>query len=177
MRFSTSTARHDILCTRNLNNCRLVNTAMLHSINTFLDKLLAKLEGTALNADELRIATAALLVHATTIDGRVTEEETVRLRELLTAHFKLSEDELQVLLNQAELRERESVDIYRFTAPLRDGLSPEAKCDIIEMMWHLVYADGELAPIEDNLIWRTSELLAVPARDRMELKKKVRGEG
>ena len=42
------------------------------------------------------------------------------------------------------------------------------------MMWRVVYADGELGALEDNLIWRTAELLAVPARDRMELKQMVR---
>ena len=59
---------------------------------------------------------------------------------------------------------------------LRDRLSLEEKREIIAMMWRLVYADGELDALEDNLIWRTAELLAVPARDRMELKQMVRAE-
>jgi uncharacterized tellurite resistance protein B-like protein len=65
------------------------------------------------------------------------------------------------------------VDIYRFTSVLREKLSLNEKHKIITMMWRLVYADNELAPLEDNLLWRTAELLAVPARDRMELKRMV----
>jgi uncharacterized tellurite resistance protein B-like protein len=43
-------------------------------------------------------------------------------------------------------------------------------------MWRLVFADGRLEAIEDNLIWRTAELLAVPTRDRMQLKQMIREE-
>lgn len=150
---------------------------MLHSINAFFDRLLSKSAHDALNAEEQRLATAVLLVHAVTIDGRITEEETTRLRTLLTEHFQLEAAELQSLLDEAELRERSAVDIYRFTAPLRDRLSLEEKRTIISMMWQLVYADGVLDAVEDNLVWRTAELLAVPARDRMELKRLVRDGG
>lgn len=159
-----------------LNESRLAKTAMLHSINIFFDKLFATPAGTPLSTDELQIATAALLIHAVTVDGTVTETEIERLQALLKSHFQLGNEELQHLLDEAGLQEREAVDIYRFTAPLRDRLSPEDKRNIIEMMWRLVYADGELDAAEDNLIWRTAELLAVPARERMELKRIVRDE-
>jgi uncharacterized tellurite resistance protein B-like protein len=152
-------------------------TAMLHSINAFFEKLFTASGEAALPVEDLQIATAALLIHAVTVDGMVTEAETARLQDLLKSHFQLGDDELQRLLDQAGLREREAVDIYRFTATLRDRLSPEDKRTIIEMMWRLVYADGELDPVEDNLVWRAAELLAVPARERMELKRMVRDEG
>lgn len=97
-----------------------------------------------------------------------------RLKPLLASHFQLAEGELNRLLTQAELQEKEAIDIYRFTSVLRDRLSLEEKRQIIAMMWQLVYADGVLAPLEDNLVWRTAELLAVPARDRMELKRSAR---
>jgi uncharacterized tellurite resistance protein B-like protein len=90
------------------------------------------------------------------------------------SHFQLEERELNRLLTQAQRREQEAVDIYRFTSALRDRLSLDEKRTVISMMWRLVYADGKLAPLEDNLVWRTAELLAVPARDRMELKQAVR---
>lgn len=152
---------------------------MLESINAFLDGLLSRSEkGQPLEANEKAIATAALLVHAIAIDGTITETESEHLAALLASHFALSPAEVNHLLTLAEQKEREAVDIYRFTSVLRDGLSLDDKREIITMMWSVVYADGVLTPLEDNLVWRTAELLAVPARDRMLLKQMVRdGDG
>ncbi len=126
-----------------------------------------------LDGHQAKTATAALLFHAIAIDGIADEKERTRIHALLSDHFAMSDDEVAGLLHDAEQHEKEAVDLYRFTSVLRDRLSPDEKRDIIKMMWQLVYADGELAPLEDNLVWRTAELLAVPARDRMELKKLV----
>ena len=99
-----------------------------------------------------------------------------QLHKALAEHFDLSAEEVHRLIIEAERRERDAVDLYKFTSVLRDTLSIERKREIIAMMWRLVFADGKLDPIEDNLIWRTAELLAVPARDRMQLKQMVRAE-
>jgi uncharacterized tellurite resistance protein B-like protein len=149
---------------------------MLGSITAFLESLGKREDGEQLAEHEARLATATLLFHAIAVDGTVREDEMAKLKPLLAAHFQLDESGLNRLLNEAALREKEAVDIFRFTSVLRDRLSLDEKRQIILMMWRLVYADGELAPLEDNLIWRTAELLNVPARDRMELKQIVREE-
>lgn len=151
---------------------------MFKSIAAFFDSLRDPGGGPVPGADETQLATAALLFHAIAIDGTVTEDEMARLKPLLSTHFQLSEPEFNRLLTMAQQREREAIDIFRFTSVLRERLSLEEKREIITMMWRLVYADGELGALEDNLIWRTAELLAVPARDRLELKQMVRaGDG
>jgi len=149
---------------------------MFKSIAAFFDDLRDGDKPEKPGGDETRIATAALLFHAIAIDGTITEDEMARLKPILSNHFQLSEPEFNRLLNLAQQREKEAIDIYRFTSALRGRLSLEEKREIIAMMWRVVYADGELGALEDNLIWRTAELLAVPARDRMELKQLVRAE-
>lgn len=149
---------------------------MFKSIAAFFDTLLDGDDNEKPGADETQLATAALLFHAIAIDGTVTEEEMARLKPLLSEHFQLSEPEFNRLLTMAQQREKEAIDIYHFTSVLRDRLPLEEKREIIAMMWRLVYADGELGALEDNLVWRTAELLAVPARDRMQLKQMVRAE-
>lgn len=146
---------------------------MLKSLSSFFDSFKDREEGAGLDEDEVTLATAVLLFHAVTIDGTVREEEMGRLKPLLMSHFQLGEPELNRLLTLAQQQEKQAVDIYRFTSVLRDKLSLNEKHKIIAMMWRLVYADNELAPLEDNLLWRTAELLAVPPRDRMELKRMV----
>jgi uncharacterized tellurite resistance protein B-like protein len=149
---------------------------MLKSITAFIESLGTREDGEKIAEEQVRLATAALLFHAIAIDGTVREDEMAQLKPILSSHFHLEERELNRLLTEAQQTEQEAVDIYRFTSVLRDRLSLDEKREIIAMMWRLVYADGELGPLEDNLIWRTSELLAVPARDRMELKRMIRGE-
>jgi uncharacterized tellurite resistance protein B-like protein len=148
---------------------------MLKEIASLLEKMTGH-HTEELGEDDMHIASAALLVHAMAIDGLVTEAESAELRALLATHFDLSAEEVNRLLIEAERQEREAVDIYRFTSVLRDRLPLEQKRDLIAMMWRIVFADGKLGPLEDNIVWRTAELLAVPARERMQLKQIVRAE-
>ena len=149
---------------------------MLKEIASLLEKLTGSEPNDKLAEDELRVASAALLVHTMAVDGIVTEAESERLHALLAEHFHLTADEVNRLLIEAEREERDAIDIYRFTSVLRDRLPLDQKREIIAMMWRLVFADGKLGPLEDNLIWRTAELLAVPARERMQLKQMIRAE-
>jgi uncharacterized tellurite resistance protein B-like protein len=42
-------------------------------------------------------------------------------------------------------------------------------------MWRMVFADGRADEFEDNIVWRIAELLGVPARERVLLRKAARG--
>jgi uncharacterized tellurite resistance protein B-like protein len=53
------------------------------------------------------------------------------------------------------------------------SVNEEGRLRIVEMMWELVYADGQVNEFEDNVIWRAADLLAVPSRDRLDLKHRV----
>ncbi|MDX2266372.1 MAG: TerB family tellurite resistance protein [Hyphomicrobiales bacterium] len=128
------------------------------------------------NPDNSRVAAAALLVHASVIDGAVTETEADRLRELLMQRFSLTQEETNALIIAAERSEAEAVDLYGFTSKIKQAMSEEERQGLVFMMWEMAYADGRLDPLEDNLIWRASELLGVSTRDRMIMKKRALGE-
>jgi uncharacterized tellurite resistance protein B-like protein len=155
----------------------VVGRNMLRTLTSLLERLAEPKQAGRLGEDELRTASAALLVHAMAIDGTIREEEAEELRHVVGAHFGLDPDNVNRLLIEAERQERDAVDIYRFTSVLRDRLAMEEKREIIDMMWRVVFADGRLEALEDNLVWRTAELLGVPSRDRMQLKQMVRAVG
>ena len=48
---------------------------------------------------------------------------------------------------------------------------------MVEILWDMAYADGELDEIEENVVWRIAELLGVSGRDRMELKRRAERAG
>jgi uncharacterized tellurite resistance protein B-like protein len=126
-----------------------------------------------LHEDEMRLAAAALLVHAAVIDGEVAPEERRTLKVLLQERFALGEEETRRLMREAEVREQEAVDLYRFTSVLCAGLDQEGRQRIIEMLWEIAMADGVLHEFESNLVWRAAELLGVSTRDRVRLRKLV----
>lgn len=149
---------------------------MIKTLGQVLDNLVSGDEakpGKDEEIDDTRLAAAALLVHASTIDGYVEEAETKRLQAALKERYALSDDQLHELVVAAERSERHAVDIYSFTSKLKKELSEEDRLQIIEMMWEIAFADGEVHGYEENLIWRTAELLGISSRERIRARKKV----
>ena len=126
-----------------------------------------------LREEELRLAAAALLVHASAIDGDVDSAERRKLKALLQARFDLDGDALRKLLGEADAREVESVDLYQFTSVLCRELDQGGRKRIVEMLWEVAMADGVIHEFKANLVWRAAELLGVSTRDRVTLRKAV----
>jgi uncharacterized tellurite resistance protein B-like protein len=126
-----------------------------------------------LREEDLRLAAAALLIHAGGIDGEFDAVERKKLEALLQARFDLDGSELRRLLGEAEAEEHQAVDLYRFTSVLCRELDQEGRQRLVEMLWEIVLADGVLHEFESNLVWRASELLGVSTHDRMRLRKLV----
>ena len=123
--------------------------------------------------EEELLAAAALLEHASLVDGRADPEERRKLKSLLQVRFNLAEDEFDRVLGEAEAWEQESVDLYSFTSVLCRELDQEGRQRIVEMLWEIVLADGVLHEYEADLVSRGAELLGVSTRDRVRLRKIV----
>jgi uncharacterized tellurite resistance protein B-like protein len=120
-----------------------------------------------------RLAATALLIHVISIDGEPSETEKRKLHSLIESRFGLDPGTADRLIASATLVEGEAVDLYHFTSVIMRSVNEEGRLRIVEMMWELVYADGQVNEFEDNVIWRAADLLAVPSRDRLDLKHRV----
>jgi len=127
------------------------------------------------SADDPRLAATALLLTVMDADGVRQESERQTLRTLLTRRYDLSLPGLEALLSAAEVAERESVDLYAFTSVLNRHLDADAKVEFIRALWEVVFADGELHELEDNVVWRVAELIGVDRRDRILARRDVSG--
>jgi len=123
---------------------------------------------------DFRLAAAALLVHVATSDNRFDEHERAKLRDVLAHRFELGMDEVDQLIDAAIAADREAVDLYQFTAVLNRAFDDEGRRRVVEMMFEIAYADGELSEFEDNLVWRAADLMHVPSRDRVTIRKQIR---
>lgn len=128
---------------------------------------------TGYSPDEEQLAAAALAFHVIAVDGIVEDTEKTRLRETLAERFSLDEAQTKELVEAARQRSMEAVDLYSFTSVLNRRLDADGRARIVEMLWEMVYADGSVHEFEDNALWRIAELLHVPSRERIRLRKMV----
>ena len=107
----------------------------------------------------LRVATAVLLVEVTRADFIVQPSERRRLRQLLQDQFDLSNAELDALMAEAEADADRLVSIQHITRLLNENYDHEMKRRVVEMMWQLVYADGDKSHYEEHLMRQVADLL------------------
>ncbi len=123
--------------------------------------------------DEIRVAIAALMFHVMDADGVRREVERDRLSEVLAETFGVSGKELTGLARAGEEADRESIDLYAFTRIIKREFDETKRAEFIEMLWEVVYADGERHELEDNVVWRIAELIGVERRERITLRQRV----
>ena len=120
-----------------------------------------------------RLAATALLVHVMSLDGQPSEAEKRKLHSLIESRFGLDPGTAGQLIASATQVEGEAVDLYHFTSVIMRSVDEAGRLRIVEMMWELVYADGNVTEFEDNVVWRAADLLGISSRDRLELKHRV----
>jgi uncharacterized tellurite resistance protein B-like protein len=125
--------------------------------------------------NDYRLAAAALLVHAAAIDGDVGDAEREKLHTVIKRQFALDEATTDELVAEATEAEHEAIDLYHFTSLINRSLDEEGRRRVVEMMWEIAYADGDVDEFERNLIWRAADLLGVSSRERIELGQHVAG--
>jgi uncharacterized tellurite resistance protein B-like protein len=148
---------------------------MLAKLRQFISEVVAPVEPEPLTLDEggCRLAATALLIHVISLDGEPTSVEKRKLHTLLEMRFRLDPGTADRLIAQATLVEGEAVDLYHFTSVIMRSVDEAGRIRIVEMMWELVYADGNVTEFEENVVWRAADLLAVSSRDRINLKRRV----
>ena len=125
----------------------------------------------------LRVATAVLLVEVTRADFSVELSERQRLRQLLEQQFELSVEELDALLEQAEADADRLVSIQHITRLINQHYDHAMKLRVIQMMWHMVYADGEKDHYEEHLIRQVADLLYISHSEFIQARHRAEASG
>lgn len=127
----------------------------------------------AFDENDYRLAAAALLVHAAAIDGTISDAERDKLHSVIKQRFNLDDAATDELVAEATAAEQQAVDLYHFTARLNRSLDEQGRARMVEMMWEIIYADGQVSEFEDNLVWRAADLLGISAQERIALREHV----
>lgn len=123
--------------------------------------------------DALQLAAAALLVEAARMDDDYDAAERNLIASLLRERFDLDDDYTEALVTAADAATEDLVEVYGFARRVKDAFTPEERVRMIEMLWEVVYADGEVHDHEANLLRRVAGLIYVSDRESGDARKRV----
>ena len=112
------------------------------------------------NIDELSIL-CGLMIEAAYTDGIITKDEINKISSTLIEIFK--EDPLEVkkvIKNKLKYKD-EPKSLQYFTYKINKSFNIEKKLLLIETLWEIILADGEIHDFESNLIRRLAGLLYI----------------
>ena len=150
---------------------------MLQSINTFFNKYLSPAEqhdaGVAL-VEKNHLACAALMFELCKADHSIDDIETKKISSILQSKFNLPEATLEELFNLAQQEADEATSVYQFTSLINESYDQKDKIALIQNMWEVAFADGNLDRYEEHLIRKVAELLYVSHSDFIKSKLAVK---
>ena len=118
------------------------------------------------------ISIAALLIHSAKIDEIFTDKERVIIRNALI-EMGAEKDNLDQIIKDAELREKDSNQILEFTKEVKNK-SIQEKMIVIEALWNIIYSDENADMYETNLMRRLSGLMYLDPKVVGDIKEKIK---
>lgn len=146
---------------------------MLRKIEILINRILTEASQPKLDAHEIEIASAALLVHCAKADGHQSAEETAHLKTILGARFDLSTEEIESVIEAAQLREQEAIDLHRFTRVLHQNLDRSERIEMVRLLWEIADVDGRIDNDEQRMVPLTARLLDVEVHDAVAARQAV----
>lgn len=150
---------------------------MLGAIRSFFD---ARMEPASpeeeIRKPDVRLAACALLIEIAHADDEFTEDESQHLMSAVRRQYGLDEEEADELISLAERARADAVDLWQFTKLIKTSYSLGQKMVLVEVMWGLVYSDGELSSHEESLMRKVCHLLDLAPGYLADIRKRVETE-
>ncbi len=124
--------------------------------------------------DPVAIAACALLLEIAHADDVFAPEERERIVRAVREDLGVPASEVAEVVRLAEEERRESVDLYQFTKLVGEKFSREQRLRLVEVIWGVVYADGQLTAVENQLARRIAELLGFQHPEVQAVREKVK---
>ena len=115
-------------------------------------------------------ACIALLLETSMADEILDESELMTLKNTLQKDFQINKDEIDELIDLAKENVEDSNSLYEFTRDINDNLDAAERVKLIESMWKIAYADGNIDKYEEHIIRKVSNLIYVAHSDFIKAK-------
>lgn len=146
---------------------------MIDAIKRFFEQNFSSTDSEQETVHQLRLATAALFIEMTQQDHQVGDAEKQAVKRVLKQKFELDEAETEELYSIARKEARHATDYHQFTSLIASHFTQEQKIRVIEYLWEIAYADGELHKYEEHMVRRIADLIHVSHKDYIQTKHRV----
>ncbi len=149
---------------------------MINRLKLFFEQhlLVVKQDDEVAIEHRLQLASAVLLLEVAQADRDYSTQEKARIQQAIASKFSLTDEDIKLLMSLAEEKSDQATDYHQFTSLLNKEFSNQQKIRLIEMMWQVAYADGELDPYEDYFIRKISELLYLRHSELLSARERVK---
>ncbi len=134
---------------------------MIEAIKRFLEESVSA-DSQRPEHDELRLAAAALLIEVMSADYHEEEAEREAIVRAVSTLFGLAPQDGAQLVSRAQEELRHATDDYEFTSRINRGFSAQQKEALMEALWQVAYADGDIDMYERHYLGKLAELLYIP---------------
>ena len=119
---------------------------------------------------EIELTAAVLAYEIARIDGDISSDELKILMEEIKIIAKKVGKEESEILKIIEIYSNDSVSFYEFVEDINKGYTKNEKLSLLEFMWKIAYADGNLDVDEERLIRRLADMIKIKDMEVLKLK-------
>lgn len=105
------------------------------------------------------VAACVLCLEVSLADHEESPVEIQRLSQAIQRGFGLTEEAVNRLIVTARRVRQDTVSLFDHTRVLNDTLDHATKVALVQHLWTVAFADGEIDHYEEHLIRRVSDLL------------------
>lgn len=119
---------------------------------------------------DVPIALSVLLLEAAHVDGNCSADEMEHVIKTLTAQYQVRPEDIQELIDEGYRRRKDAVDLFEFTRFMNQQFSREEKIEVMESVWLIIHADGQLEHHEDHFAHKLAHLLRLTHKEMIQAK-------
>lgn len=123
-----------------------------------------------------KIAACSLLLEAAHVDNECTDDELFHVIETIKAKFGVSQDYAEQLKEIAHKEREQAIDLWQFTNHINQTCSHDEKILLMEDVWRIIHADGQLEKHEDHFAHKLANLLRLSHKEMINAKMTAKNE-
>lgn len=146
---------------------------MIKKLLNFFEQNLSPEAGVKDAEQQLKLASASLLIEMMRMDHKIEQAEHDTVKALIKKNYRLTDSDTETLFELAEEESKNAVDYYRFAKLINEHYSQTQKIQIIENLWQIANADGVIDKYEEHYLRKVTDLLHVPHKEFIRAKHRI----
>lgn len=118
-----------------------------------------------LGDEDIHLLSAALMAEVIASDGSHSGGEREKLEAILAEDFHLAPEQIGEIVGEATGRASRATSLFEFTDLVNRHFSHARKRQLIEHLWHIAHADGQVHKLEEATIRKIADLIHLSHTD------------